>query len=143
MKQQLQSAMKDAMRAKDKDRLEAIRTLLAAIQYEEMEKQVDELPPETTLAILQRELKKRKEEVEFAEKAARQDLLGKLRTEIGLIESFLPQQLTAEALEKTLLELKAANASLNMGGAMKLLKEKYAGQYDGKLASEIAKKVFA
>lgn len=143
MKQQLQSAMKDAMRAKDKDRLEAIRTLLAAIQYEEMEKQVDTLPPEASLTILQRELKKRKEEVEFAEKASRRDLLGKLQTEISLIESFLPQQLSAEALEQTLLGFKAANASLNMGGAMKLLKEQFAGQYDGKLASEIAKKVFA
>lgn len=142
MKEQLQNAMKDAMRAKDKVRLEAIRTLLAAIQYEEMEKKVEPLPADGVLAVLQRELKKRKEEVEFAQQANRSDLKEKLAIEIALIEKFLPQQISSSALEKLLSEFKAANASANMGLAMKMLKEKYAGQYDAKLASELAKKIF-
>lgn len=142
MKTELQSAMKDAMRAKDKVRVEAIRTLLSAIQYEEMEKKVDALPSDAILAILQRELKKRKEEVEFAEKANRSDLKEKLAIEMALIESFLPKQLSTADLEKALQEMKASTPGLNMGTAMKMLKEKFPGQYDGKMASEIAKKVF-
>ena len=143
MKAELQAAMKDAMRAKQKNRLEAIRTLLAAIQYEEMEKKVDALPPDSILGLLQRELKKRKEELEFAEKASRDDLKGKLAEEISVIEGFLPKQLSAADLENALMQMRAETPGLNMGAAMKVLKEKFPGQYDGKLASEIAKKLFA
>lgn len=143
MKKELQSAMKEAMKAKDKPRLDTIRSVLAAIQYEEMEKKIDELPSDATLAILQRELKKRREEVEFADKASRGDLKEKLNLEIAAIESFLPKQLSAGDLENIITQLKTEHAGLNMGTAMKLLKEKYPGQYDGKQASEVAKKVFA
>ena len=142
MKKELQTAMKEAMKAKDKGRLDTIRSLLAAIQYEEMEKKVEDLPSDAALAILQRELKKRREEVEFADKASRADLKEKLSVEIATIESFLPQQMSATDLEKIITQLKSENAGLNMGSAMKLLKEKYPGQYDGKAASEIAKKIF-
>ncbi|MBN8549217.1 MAG: GatB/YqeY domain-containing protein [Deltaproteobacteria bacterium] len=142
MKKDLQTAMKEAMKAKDKGRLDTIRSLLAAIQYEEMEKKVDDLSSDAALAILQRELKKRREEVEFADKAARPDLKEKLSVEIATIESFLPQQLSAADLEKIITQLKTEQAGLNMGSAMKVLKEKYPGQYDGKQASEVAKKIF-
>jgi uncharacterized protein YqeY len=143
MKKDLQAAMKEAMRAKDKGRLDTIRTVLSAIQYEEMEKKVEELPGDAILAILQRELKKRREEIEFAEKGNRPDLKDKLLIEVSVIESFLPKQLSAADLEKALSQLKAETPGLNMGTAMKALKEKFPGQYDGKQASEIAKKVFA
>ncbi|MBX7144582.1 MAG: GatB/YqeY domain-containing protein [Oligoflexia bacterium] len=142
MKEQLQNAMKDAMRAKDRVRLDAIRTILAAVQYEEMEKKVEPLPADGVLAVLQRELKKRKEEVEFAQQANRADLKEKLAIEIALIEKFLPQQMSASALESLLAQFKANTAGSNMGTAMKMLKEKHAGQYDSKMASEIAKKIF-
>lgn len=143
MKSELQAAMKDAMRSKQKAKLDAIRTLLAAIQYEEMEKKVDELPQDSVLALLQRELKKRKEELEFADKAQREDLKAKLGEEISVIEGFMPKQLSSDQLEDILNKVRAENSGLNMGSAMKLLKEKYPGQYDGKAASEIAKRVFA
>lgn len=142
MKKELQTAMKEAMKAKEKGRLDTIRSLLAAIQYEEMEKKIDDLPSDAALAILQRELKKRREEVEFADKAARADLKEKLSVEISTIESFMPKQLSSADLEKIISQLKSENAGLNMGSAMKVLKEKYPGQYDGKQASEIAKKIF-
>lgn len=142
MKSDLQSAMKEAMKARDKARVDTIRGLLAAIQYEEMEKKTEELSKEAILNVLQRELKKRKEEVEFAEKAARADLLPKLQEEMKVIEAFLPSQLSAEAVETLLRKIKESNPAINMGLAMKELKEKYAGQYDARAASELAKKIF-
>jgi len=143
MKSELQAAMKSAMKAKDKMRLEAIRMLLSAIQYEELQKQISELPKEECLAVLQREHKKRKEELEFAAKAKRQDLKDKFSAEIALIEEFLPKQLSAAELEKIISDLKAQNPACNIGLVMKTLKESYPGQYDSKQAGEIAKQLLA
>lgn len=142
MKAQLQAAMKDAMRAKEKSKLDTIRGILAAIQYEEMEKKTEALPDAAILEVLQREIKKRREEIEFAEKAGRPEMLVSLNGEIKVIEAFLPQQLTAEELTTIVNGLRAADASLNMGGVMKVLKEKYGGQYDGRTASDLVKKLF-
>ncbi len=142
MKQKIQAALKDAMRAKDKVKLETIRSLISAIQYEEIEKKVEPLPDDACLSVIQREHKKRKEEVDFAKQAGRNDLLAKLESEIATIETFLPKQMAMEDLEKIISEFKAQNLAANLGTAMKLLKEKYAGQYDSKAASEIAKRIF-
>ena len=141
MKAKLKDAMKEAMKAKEKVKLQAIRGLLSALQYEEMQKGVDELPEAGAIAVLQTELKKRKESLEYAEKDGREDQINDINEEIALINSFLPQQLSEQELEQIIGDLKSADEGLNMGGAMKALKENYAGQYDGKLASSIAKKV--
>ncbi len=143
MKAQLQAAMKDAMRAKDKPKLDTIRGILAAIQYEEMEKKVEPLPDAGIVELLQREIKKRREEIEFAEKANRPELVTALNADIKMIEAFLPKQLSADEISAIVAGLRATDPALNMGGVMKVLKEKYAGQYDGKVASEIVKKLCA
>lgn len=141
MKNKLKEELKLAMKAREQIRVETIRSLISALQYEEIQKEVEELNPEQSLAVLKTELKKRKEECEFAEKAGRPEMLEKLKVEIAAIEHFLPTQLDAAALEKILTELKSDQSGLNMGAAMKILKERFAGQYDGKLASEVAKRV--
>jgi len=142
MKANLQAAMKDAMRAKDRSKLDTIRGILSAIQYEEMEKKVEPLPDAGILEVLQREIKKRREEIEFAEKAGRPEMVANLNAEIAAVEAFLPKQLSADELSKIVSDLRAADAGLNMGGVMKLLKERYAGQYDGRTASDLVKKAF-
>jgi uncharacterized protein YqeY len=115
---------------------------LSEIQYEEMQKQVQDLSPTECSVVLQREVKKRQEAIGFEEQAGRQDAKTKLQKEIAIIEEFLPKQLTAAELEKALVEYKTSTPGAVMGTAMKFLKDSYAGQYDGKSASEIAKKVF-
>lgn len=141
MKEKLQEAVRAAMKAKDRVRLDTVRMLLSAVQYEEMQKKADSLSEEQSAAVLQREVNKRKEEIEYAEKAGRADQKERLIQEIACIEEFLPKQLSPAELEKIITDLKSANPSVNMGGVMKALKESYAGQYDGKIASEAAKKV--
>lgn len=142
MKDKLQDALKTALKAKDKVTLDTIRGILSAIQYEEMQKNADRLSPEQTLEVLKRERKKRVEELEFAEKANRSDAQETLRQELATIDSFLPKQLSETELEEILTKFKASNPEANMGLAMKFLKQDYAGQYDGKLASQIAKRTF-
>lgn len=141
MKERLKSELKEAMKAREQVKMDTIRGLLAALQYEEIQKGVEALPDEAAVAVLKTELKKRKEELEFGEKAARSEMIDKLKIEMAVLESFLPAQMSADAIEKLLVDLKAKNSALNMGAAMKMLKDSYAGQYDGKLASEIAKKI--
>lgn len=142
MKSTLQQAVKDALRARDQVKLNTIRGVLSEIQYEEMQKEVDSIDDTATIAIIQRELKKRREEIDFATQAKRDDLIAKLHQEISVLEGFLPKQLSADELRSTLEQLKTSGGVTNMGSAMKLLKEKFSGQYDGKVASEVAKSVF-
>lgn len=143
MKQNLKESLKLAMKAQDKLRMETIRALLSEIQYEEMRTDRDELPASDCNIVLQREVKKRNEAIGFAETAKRLDERDKLHGEIRIIEEFLLKQLSAEEIEKLLIDYKASNQGAVLGTAMKLLKDQYPGQYDGKLASEIAKRVFS
>jgi uncharacterized protein len=143
IKEKIQSSIKDALKNKDKIRLDTTRLLLSAIQYEEMQKKVEPLPDDASISVLQREVNRRKEEIEFAEKGNRSDLKEKLLLEITCIETFLPTQLSANDLEKFIVDLKSKDPATNLGAAMKALKDSFAGQYDGKLASEIARKILA
>ncbi|RIL08380.1 MAG: hypothetical protein DCC75_09085 [Proteobacteria bacterium] len=143
MKSEIQAALKEALKSRDKIKLETLRGLLTAMQYEEIEKKVDQLPKEACLAIIQREIKKRNEEIDFANQAKRSDLIDKLKAEIAALDAFLPPQLASEQLTELLNGYKAKNPGMNMGVAMKTLKDSYPGQYDAKLASELAKKIFA
>ena len=142
MKTKIQDAIKAAMKSKDKVRLDTTRLLLSAIQYEEMQKKVDSLPEPAAVAVLQREIGRHKEELEYAEKANRPEQIEKLAMQMKIIEEFLPKQLSSEELEKIISGIKTSDPASNMGLVMKNLKENYAGQYDGATASQIAKKVF-
>jgi uncharacterized protein YqeY len=141
MKNKLKDSLKIAMKARDQVRLDTIRSLMAAIQYEEMQKETEDLPGDSILAIIRSEIKKRKEETDFAQKASRPELVEKLAKELSILEEFLPSQLGQADLEKIITELKQSNPGLNLGVAMKMLKDNYAGQYDGKIASDVAKRI--
>ena len=141
MKAQLKEALKSAMKAQDRLRLDTIRALLSEIQYEEMQKGVNELAPADCSTVLQREVKKRHESIQFEEQAGRAEQKAKLASEIAVIEEFLPKQMSAQELEKIITEFKDSTPGAALPLVMKHLKEKYAGQYDGKSASEIAKRV--
>lgn len=141
MKAQLKDALKVAMKAQDKLKLETIRSALTEIQYEEMQKSINDLGATECLQVLQREVKKRQEAIQFEEQAGRVDAKEKLVKEIAILEEFLPKQMSGDELEKIVVSLKEQTPGLSLNIVMKHLKDKYAGQYDGKSASEIAKRV--
>jgi uncharacterized protein len=142
MKTELTAAMKDAMRAKDKLALTTIRSIIAAIQYEEMQTGKDELDSVSLIAILKNEEKKRLESMEFSEKAGRTEEIATLEEELVTVRRFLPSQLSEQQLTEKLSQFKATNADANMGSAMKYLKDAFPGEYDGKMASAVAKNIF-
>lgn len=142
MKAMFLHEMKVAMKERDKLKVNTIRSILSAIQYEEMRQEREELQEDEVIAVLKNEAKKRKEELEFVEKAGRAEQVESLNQELAVIESFLPEQLDETKLRQILAEYKGSNADANMGGAMKFLKEQYHGHYDGKLASTLAREIF-
>jgi len=141
MKQLLKEQLKSAMKAQDRIRLDTIRAVLTEIQYEEMQKSLSDLSPQDCLSVVQREVKKRHEAIQFEEQAGRTEAKEKLLAEISILDSFLPKQLSSEELERMILEMRGSDPSLSLPVVMKHLKENFAGQYDGKLASEVAKRV--
>jgi uncharacterized protein YqeY len=141
MKAQLKEALKTAMKAQDKLRLETIRAALTEIQYEEMQKSLNDLGPTECLQVVQREVKKRQEAIQFEEQAGRIEEKKKLVNEIAILEEFLPKQMSSEELEKIVVSLKEQTPGLSLNVVMKHLKDNFTGQYDGKSASEIAKRV--
>lgn len=141
MKAKLKDALKLAMKAQDKLRLETIRSALTEIQYEEMQKSVTDLGATESLQVVQREVKKRQEAIQFEEQAGRVEQKEKLQKEIAILEEFLPKQMSGEDLEKVITTLKEQTPGLSLNVVMKHLKDNFAGQYDGKSASDIAKRV--
>ena len=141
MKAQLKDSLKDAMKAKDRLRMDTIRAALSAIQYEEMRVGREDLSAAEITALLQTEIKKRRESIELVEKGGRLEAVPALREEIAILEGFLPKQLSASELEHIVRGLKAENPTIQLGQIMKHLKEQHSGAYDGKLASEVVKKV--
>ena len=141
MKKKLQDEMKNAMREKDKLRLAVIRGVLSAMQYEEMRQKKDALSDDEIVGVIKAELKKRAEALEYAEKDGRSELIEDLKREEAILKEFLPEQMTAEELEGVVKGIKEENATAKMGDIMKVLRERYSGRYDSKMASEIVKKV--
>ena len=137
MKTLLQEQMKVALKAKDALRLQTIRSILSKIQYEELSSESAELGDTQIVAILKRELKQRNEELEFAEKSERSDLIEQLTEERQVIESFLPTQLSREEIGDFVQQHSGQMESPSIGALMKLLNENFPGRVDGKLASQI------
>src|SRR4051794_27305407 len=93
--ERLNNDMKQAMKNKEKDKLSVIRMLKAALQNEEL-KLRQGLTEEEELTVLSRELKQRKDSLEEFANAGRTDLVDKVRIEIGYVEVYMPEQLSAE-----------------------------------------------
>lgn len=143
LKEKIKAALKESMKARDQIALDTVRILLTAMQYEEIQKGLDSLSDDAYVAIFQSEIKKRREEIEFAAKSGRPELVGRLEKEIGVVERFLPTQLSEQELEKIVSNYKNESATVSVGQIMKLLKEQFAGQYDGKKASEVAQRILS
>lgn len=145
LKEKLADTLKDAIRAKDDVRKRTIRLALAAIKNTEIDRNI-ELEDNDILNILQKEVKFRRETIEAAEKAGRNDMIIEALAEIEVIESFLPKQLSEEELQGLALEaIKEAGAvsQRDMGKVMQLLLPKVKGQADGKTVSQIVIKLLS
>jgi uncharacterized protein YqeY len=142
-KAELETSLKDAMRAGDDVRKRTLRMALSAIKQVEIDKNqaIDE---SGVAAILQKEIKSRRESILDAERANRPDLIQAAETEIAIIEGFLPKALSPEELEKlvklVITELGAASPK-DMGQVMKALLPRVQGRAPGDQVSAVVRKL--
>ena len=140
LQQRIAEELKQAMLAKDAEKLSTLRLLKSALGYAQIEKKTDELSDADIVAVIQKEAKKRRDSIEQYRSGGRNDLADKEARELQVLETFLPQPLSAEELEQliraTIQEL-GATSKKEMGPVMKAVQAKVAGRADGKTISGI------
>jgi uncharacterized protein YqeY len=131
--EQVQSDVKDAMKAKERDRVGALRMIVNALQAEEKEGKGDEV------AALQRERKRRLDAAEALREGDRADQAAAEEAEAKLIEGYLPEQLSDAELDELVagaIDETGASEPKQMGEVMKVLMPKVGGRADGKRVSQ-------
>lgn len=141
LKEELLKELKSAMQTKDMIKKDTITMLRAAILQIEKDTQ-KELSEDDMLAIVAKEVKKRKESIPEYEKAGRQDIVDNLNKEIEILEVYMPEQLSEDDIRKIVIETIAevgATSPKDMGKVMQGVRAKTAAQADGKVVSQIVK----
>jgi uncharacterized protein len=150
LRDNLNEALKEAMRARDMTTVGAVRLILAKLKEVDIaartEASREGVADDRILSMLQGMIKQRNESVVLYEKGNRPELAEKEKAEIAVIERFLPKQMDEAAVAAAVAEAVAstgAKSVKDMGGVMAVLKGKYAGQMDFAKASAAVKKALA
>ncbi|HEU4459872.1 MAG TPA: GatB/YqeY domain-containing protein [Methylibium sp.] len=150
LKQRITDDMKDAMRAKDAERLGTIRLLLAAIKQKEVDERI-EVDDAQAVALVDKLIKQRKDSITQFAAAKRDDLVAKETAELKVLEAYLPQRLgeaeiaaeVAAIVAELGVELKREVGPGDMGRVMGAVKARLAGKADMALVSVAVKQVLA
>ncbi len=138
--------LKEAMKNKDEAAKRGIRAIKAAILLAKTDGSGEALTEEKEVKMLQKLVKQRKDSLEIYEKQNREDLAGVEREEILIIEKYLPRQLDEAELEvilKKIVEATDAQGMKDMGKVMGLATKELAGKADGKLISQVVRKLLS
>jgi uncharacterized protein YqeY len=142
-KEKLNEAMKEAMKSGDEIRKRTVRMVLAAVKQVEVDKRAD-LDDMAINSLIQKEVKTRREALEEAKKANREDLATANEAEIKVLEEFLPKAMPAEelrALVQAAIEETGAAAPSDMGKVMKVVMPKVAGRAPNDMISAAVKEL--
>ena len=149
LREDLQNSLKEAMKNRDMQTVNAVRLIIAGQKEKDVEargKGLEKASDEVLLAMMQSMIKQRNESIKIYTSGNRPDLAEKEQSEIDVISRFLPKQLSAEeteaAIKAIIAEIGAADIK-DMGKVMGVLKNKYAGQMDFGAASAVIKKILA
>lgn len=141
-RERLETALKDAMRSGNELRKQNVRMVMSAVKLSEVEKG-QKLDDAAVIALVQKELKSRQESLQEAQTANRPDLAERAQADIAFLETFLPQQLSADELaalaRETIAEVGAASPA-DMGKVMKALMPKVQGRATGDQVSQAVRK---
>jgi uncharacterized protein len=150
LRDQLNEALKEAMRARDMAAVGTVRLMLAKLKEVDIAARTggrrEGVADDRILSMLQGMIKQRNESISLYEKGGRTDLADKEKAEIAVIERFLPQQMGEAEIEAAVRDAVAstgAKSVKDMGGVMAALKGKYAGQMDFAKASAAVKKALS
>lgn len=144
LEERIMQDLKEAMKAKDQAALRSIRAVKAAILLAKTEGSNKEISKEKEIQMVQKLVKQRKESLEIYERSGREDLAQKEREEIEVIERYLPKQLTEEELEAELKKIIAevgAESPKDLGKVMGVATKQLAGKADGKMISQVTKRL--
>jgi len=145
LKDRITEDMKTAMRAKDADRLLAIRGLLAALKQREVDERIV-LDDAAVVAIVDKLVKQRKDSITAFEQGGRADLVAKETAELKVLEAYLPQRLSADEVNAAVAALVAelgASGPGDMGKVMGAAKARLAGKAEMGLVSAAVKQALA
>jgi uncharacterized protein YqeY len=150
LRQRLNEELKKAMLAKETRSTATLRLILAALKDRDIaartKGQADGIADDEIMAMLQTMVKQRRESIDLYRKGGRDELAKQEEEEIGIIERFLPTQMSDEEIEsaiRTAIESTGASNLKEMGKVMGTLREQYAGQMDFAKAGAIAKKMLS
>ncbi len=142
LKQQILDDVKQAMRAKDKPRLNALRLITAAIKQIEVDRRIESLDDSQVTEVLTKMVKQRRDSLDQYRQAGRDDLAGQEQYELDLIQTYLPQPLSEKEVSRLIEDAIAetgASAMKDMGKVMGLLKPKLTGRADMGAVSKLIK----
>jgi uncharacterized protein len=141
LKERITEDMKAAMRAKEAERLSAIRLLLAAIKQREVDERIA-LTDSDVVAVIEKMLKQRRDSISQFEAAQRHDLADKEKREVQILTAYMPQALSAAEIEQAVVQAIAAagaKSAQDMGKVMAALKPQLAGRADMAQVSGLVK----
>src|SRR6201982_2360867 len=147
LSQRIDSDLKEAMRAKDATRLSVLRMLKSALKYGAIAKSSAEaeLTDAEAAQVIRKQVKQRQDSIESFEKGGRAELAAKEKEELSILQSYLPQAMSADEVSQVVHETIAevgASSKAQMGVVMKALQVKVAGRADGKtLSTEVQKQL--
>jgi len=144
LQERLSQEIKSAMLAKDADRLGTLRLLKSALGYTQIEKKTETTSDADFVALVQKEVKKRRDSVEQFEKGGRAELAAKEKQEIIVLETFLPQAMSEAELDqlvRTTIQELGATSKKDMGQIIKAVQATAAGRADGKTISGLVGKL--
>jgi uncharacterized protein YqeY len=145
LKEQLETSLKDAMRAGDEVRKRALRMVLSAIRLAEVEKG-QPLDDAGVTGVLLKEVKSQQEAIADAQKANRPDLIANTQAEIAVLEGFLPRPFSPEELEqlaRQAISETGATSQKEMGMVMKTLMPRLQGRATGDQASQVVRRLLS
>ena len=136
--------LKEAMLAKDAEKLSTLRLLKSALGYVQIEKKTDQLSDAEITAVIQKESKKRRDSIEQYRNGGRPELAEKEARELAVLETFLPAPVSPAELEQLVraaIQELGATSKKEMGAVVKAVQAKAAGRADGKTISGIVGKL--
>jgi uncharacterized protein YqeY len=144
LRDQLNEDIKTAMKARDQDKLGALRLMLSAVKQREVDERIT-LDDAGVIAVVEKMIKQRRESIAQFEKAARQELADREKAEIAVLEAYLPKQLSQAEVEAVIAEAIAstgAKGAADMGKVMGVVKPRLAGKADmGKVSALVKAKL--
>lgn len=137
IREKINEDLKTSMKARDQHKVTTLRGILAAVKQIEVDTRTT-VDDNKLIQVIQKEIKMRRDALEFAHQQSRTDLIEQNKYEIDLIQSYLGTQLSESDLQNIIKDLVASGMN-SIGQIMGSLNSNYKGQFEGKIASEIIK----